>query len=266
MAWRPEASTAVGPPEPPRILVINPNSTTALTDRYATEVTSALRLLGITPVVDGLTGTGPAAIESNAEALVACASVLPQLAAMDNGYSFGIFAAFGDPGREALQEVASFPVLGITEAAAMIGQTAGAGYGVLTTMPAAVRQIEYLLAGADLGGHCAGVLASGVSVLALQHPEPVMPQLVRTARALLEGGRCDVICLGCAAMTGLEDGLSAHLGVPVVDGVKAAVGIGLGLLSSAGTAGMGSVPMSDRGARISSQPADLATEQNGARR
>ncbi len=46
-----------------------------------------------------------------------------------------------------------------------------------------------------------------------------------------------MICLGCAGFAGLEDTIRAELGVPVVDGVAAAVRlaealVGLGLTTS----------------------------------
>ena len=56
------------------------------------------------------------------------------------------------------------------------------------------------------------------------------------AEALAADG-CDAIVLGCAGMTGLAGDLRAQLGVPVIDGVAAAVKLaeaitGLGLRTS----------------------------------
>ena len=53
----------------------------------------------------------------------------------------------------------------------------------------------------------------------------------------MEHDHAEVICLGCAGMAGLEEAITSELGVPVVDGVGAAVRlaealVGLGLRTS----------------------------------
>ena len=53
----------------------------------------------------------------------------------------------------------------------------------------------------------------------------------------MELDRAEVICLGCAGMAGLEEAITSELGVPVIDGVAAAVRlaeavVGLGLKTS----------------------------------
>jgi allantoin racemase len=56
------------------------------------------------------------------------------------------------------------------------------------------------------------------------------------AKAITEDG-ADVVCLGCAGMSGVTAAITAKLGVPAVDGVAAAVAlaqalVGLGLNTS----------------------------------
>jgi allantoin racemase len=61
--------------------------------------------------------------------------------------------------------------------------------------------------------------------------------VLEQARRAVEEDHAEVICLGCAGFAGLEDAIRAELGVPVVDGVAAAVRlaeavVGLGLTTS----------------------------------
>jgi allantoin racemase len=68
--------------------------------------------------------------------------------------------------------------------------------------------------------------------------------VIRAERAVIDGrvrpaadDGADVICLGCAGMTGVTAAISAKLGVPAVDGIAAAVAlaqalVGLGLATS----------------------------------
>jgi Asp/Glu/hydantoin racemase len=60
---------------------------------------------------------------------------------------------------------------------------------------------------------------------------------VAEARRAVEADHAEVICLGCAGMAGLEEAITSELGVPVIDGIGAAVRlaeavVGLGLKTS----------------------------------
>jgi allantoin racemase len=60
---------------------------------------------------------------------------------------------------------------------------------------------------------------------------------VEQARIAVEQDHAEAICLGCAGMAGLEQAITAELGVPVIDGIGAAVRlaeavVGLGLATS----------------------------------
>ena len=70
-----------------------------------------------------------------------------------------------------------------------------------------------------------------------QDPAGAMRSIVEEARKAVEQDHAEVICLGCAGMAGLEDAITSELGVPVIDGVGAAVRfaeavVGLGLKTS----------------------------------
>ena len=68
-------------------------------------------------------------------------------------------------------------------------------------------------------------------------PEGSVRAIVEEARKAVEIDKAEVICLGCAGMAGLEEAITAEVGVPVIDGVGAAVRlaeavVGLGLKTS----------------------------------
>jgi allantoin racemase len=68
-------------------------------------------------------------------------------------------------------------------------------------------------------------------------PKDAVRAIVAEARRAVEADRAEVICLGCAGMAGLEEAITTELGVPVVDGIGAAVRlaeavVGLGLKTS----------------------------------
>jgi allantoin racemase len=53
---------------------------------------------------------------------------------------------------------------------------------------------------------------------------------LQAARLALQEDRAEVIVLGCAGMTGLDERLSAQIGAPVLDGVICALIIATGLV------------------------------------
>ena len=68
-------------------------------------------------------------------------------------------------------------------------------------------------------------------------PEGAIRGIVEQARIAVTQDHAEAICLGCAGMAGLEEAITTELGVPVVDGIGAAVRlaeavVGLGLKTS----------------------------------
>jgi allantoin racemase len=101
----------------------------------------------------------------------------------------------------------------------------------------ALAPIEQSLLTAGLWSRCAGVRASDLDVLDLEDdPDHTAIALIAQGRILLDGG-ADVLVLGCAGMGGLDERIQQELGVPVIDGVAAAVNlcevlVGLGKTTS----------------------------------
>ena len=86
---------------------------------------------------------------------------------------------------------------------------------------------------------CAGVRACDIPVLDLDSPV-ARASVAKACAAARDADGCDVLVLGCAGMSGLATELTAELGIPVVDGVAAAVQtvaalVALGLRTSSAT-------------------------------
>jgi len=134
-------------------------------------------------------------------------------------------AGFGEHGREGVRELVDVPVVDITEAAAHLACLLGRRYGVVTTLERSCGQIEDSLETAGVGRNCAVVVGTGLSVLDLgdagDQERTEAAFLAAAERACAAGA--EVLVLGCAGMTGLQRTVGEKLGIPVVDGVAAAV-------------------------------------------
>jgi len=129
-------------------------------------------------------------------------------------------------------------VVEICEASAQVAMLIARTFSVVTTLRRSVPAIEDRLKLAGLLDRCASVRASGMSTLEVDaDPGGAVRGIVEQARIAVEQDHAEAICLGCAGMAGLEQAITAELGVPVVDGIGAAVRlaeavVGLGLATS----------------------------------
>lgn len=169
---------------------------------------------------------GVSSAEGYFESFISAAAVLDVLMERGAEADAVIMAGFGEHGREGARQLLDPPVVDITEAAAMSACLIGHRFGVVTTMASTVAGIEDSLLTAGLNTRCVGVRASNIPVLDLheQAISATAETLAVESRALIDIG-ADVIVLGCAGMAGLDTALEEILGVPVVDGIGAAVGL-----------------------------------------
>lgn len=212
-----------------RIIIANVNTTQRMTDAIVLQArsvaASSTEIIGITPQF------GPESVECSYESHIAAVSVMEAIRAYDQPFDAIIQAGYGEQGREGLQELFDVPVVDITEAAAVTALFVGRTYSVVTTLDRTVPMIEDRLKLAGLSDRCASVHASGLSVLELeQDVEATTQAIVRKARYAVEVDNSEAICLGCGGMAGLAEQVAAETGVPVIDGVSAAVAIAEGLV------------------------------------
>lgn len=205
-----------------RILVVNVNTTEAITQAIAaharTVAAPGTEIVGLTPYF------GADSVEGNFESYLAAIAVMDRVLSYDQPYDAVIQAGYGEHGREGLQELLDVPVVDITDAAASTAMYLGHAYSVVTSLDRTVPLIEDRLKLSGLYDRCASVRASGLGVLELEsEPERAVAAIVEQAALAVSQDKAEVICLGCGGMAGLDEQIRQRTGVPVVDGVTAAV-------------------------------------------
>ncbi|SMH38108.1 aspartate/glutamate racemase family protein [Azospirillum agricola] len=225
-----------------RILVVNPNTTASMTARIGAAARAAAfpgtDILAVNPAM------GPASIEGYYDEALAVPGLLEEIlrhqggpngidgAGIDGaGIDGTVIACFDDVGLDAARSVAIGPVVGICEAAMQTAGLLGGRFAVVTTLHRSVPALERLAERYGVAGRCR-IRAAGVPVLALEDPGSGAVERVRAEirRAVDEDG-AESIVLGCAGMADLARALGQETGVPVVDGVSAAVKLVEGLVS-----------------------------------
>jgi allantoin racemase len=206
-----------------RILVVNPNTTASMTEkigRAARRVAlPGTEIVAVNPV------SGPASIEGFYDEARSLAGLLDIVEAHP-GMDGIVLACFDDTGLDALRCVTRAPVIGIGEAGFHMASLIATRFSVVTTLSRSVPAIEANLVRYGLASRCMRVRASDVPVLALERGDagPRARIAGEIARALAED-RAEAIVLGCAGMTDLAAAFEAEFGVPVLDGVAAAVAL-----------------------------------------
>lgn len=207
-----------------RILVANVNTTQSMTDSIAAQARQVAlpetEIVGLTPRF------GADSCEGNFESYLAAIAVMDRVLSYPEPFDAVIQAGYGEHGREGLQELLDVPVVDITEAAASTAMFLGHKYSVVTTLDRTVPLIEDRLKLAGLDARCASVRASGLAVLELEEdPERAVEAIIEQALLAVREDKAEVIVLGCGGMAGLDEEIRKRAGVPVVDGVAAAVTI-----------------------------------------
>ena len=206
-----------------KLLLVNPNTSTAMTAAMAATA-QAVAAAG-TVVVGRQPSFGPASIESHFDEAFGAAGVAEQVRlAAGEGFDAVVIACFGDPGLDAARELTAAPVIGIAEAAFHAASFVASGFSVVTTMTRTCGIAEQLVLRYGFERSCLGIHGTDIPVLALEQcGEDTVAQIEASARQALARDRSEAIVLGCGGMATLCRTLQQRLGVPVVDGVSAAV-------------------------------------------
>lgn len=204
-----------------RILIVNPNTTASMTEKAATAA-RAVAASG-TEIIAATSRMGPVSIEGHYDGALAIPGLLSELKERQADYDAAVIACFDDTGLEAARSFADVPILGLCESAVVTAGFLAQRFTVVTTLERSRVLIDNLVRRYGMGDR-AKVRASDIPVLELEDAASGAIGKLRAEieRALSEDG-AEAIVLGCAGMTDLARELQEIYGVPVVDGVAAAV-------------------------------------------
>jgi len=210
-----------------RILVINPNSTEAVT-RGIDEACAPLRIPG-GPQIDCVTlKEGPPGIETQQHVDGVVAPMLKLIKKNEKNASAFVIACYSDPGLHAIREVTKKPVLGISECGILTALTLGQKFGVIAILKQSIpRHLRYVGA-LGVTGRLAGERPVGLRVTELSNAKKTFARMVEVGAALRDTDGADVVVMGCAGMARYRKPLQDELGIPVVEPTQAAVAMAIG--------------------------------------
>ena len=210
-----------------RILVINPNSTEAVT-RGIDEALEPLRMAG-GPAIDCVTlKEGPPGVETQQHVDGVVPHLLSLVSQKEAHYSAFVIACYSDPGLHSLREATRKPVLGISECGILTALTLGQRFGVIAILKTSIpRHLRYVGA-LGVRERLAAELPVNLPVVELSNQEKTFGRMVEVGKALRDQHAADVVIMGCAGMARYRKPLQDEIGIPVVEPTQAAVSMAIG--------------------------------------
>lgn len=211
-----------------RILLVNPNTTSSMTTKAGeaarTVAGPATDILAVNP------DFGPPSIEGYYDEVFSIPGLIGEIRKHPEADAI-VIACFDDTGLDAARCATSAPVIGIGEAGFHTASLIAGKFSVVTTLSRSIPAIEHNLVRYGLASRCSGVRAAEVPVLDLEIPgSNASERISEEIRRAIAEDRAEAIVLGCAGMADLAKRLSDQHGVPVIDGVTAAVKLAEGLV------------------------------------
>ncbi len=210
-----------------RILVVNPNSTEAVTASID-EAMAPLRFPGGPEIACLTLAEGPPGVETQSHADSVIAPLCRLIAARDNEASAFVIACFSDPGLFSAREMTRKPVLGIAECGILTALTLGHRFGIISILARSVpRHLRYVGA-MGLSDRLAADLPIELGVVELADESRTLERMVAVGRSLRETHGADVVVMGCAGMACYRARLESAIGIPVVEPTQASVAMAMG--------------------------------------
>jgi allantoin racemase len=214
------------------LYVINPNSTTSVTDGIDAAL-APLRAPGMPDIRCITLQQGPAGVQTQRQIDDLISPLCARVQALEKDASAFVIACFSDPGLYSVREITSKPVLGIAECGVLTALTLGQRFGVISILQASVpRHLRYYGAmGVD--ARLAGDLPIGMGVAELSDQARTLAKMIAVGKTLREQHGADVLVMGCAGMAAFRRPLQRAVGIPVVEPTQATVSMALGRIQLA---------------------------------
>lgn len=207
-----------------KILIINPNSNAEFTKLIGECAQGAAA--ENTKILCVSAPNSPRFIETHKDEVSCAPGMIALMEKEEKNYDGFIVACTCDVNVDVLREITDKPVIGAGEASMLFALALGGTFSVIQTTEGSVQNKKELVRKFGFESRCASVRA-----IDEKGAGDIETKLLGAAKKAVETDGAEVVTLGCAGLAGLEKRLSEKLGVPVIDGVAAAVKMIEGLSS-----------------------------------
>lgn len=214
------------------VRIINPNTTASMT--AAMRLVAQQKAAVGTIVSASQPESGAVSIESHFDEAISAVGVAEEVlkGEREGDIDAYVVACFGDPGLLAARELTRAPVIGIAEAAFHLATLVSTRFSVVTTLSRTGIIAEHLLEQYGFRQHCRRIRAAEIPVLDIEHhPQTAFTRIVEECCRARDEDSIGAIVLGCGGMANMTQEISHEVGLPVVEGVTAALKLAESLVS-----------------------------------
>lgn len=203
-----------------RIVVINPNSTAAVTEGIDHALDPYRFADG--PIFECITiENGPPGIATQQHVDEAAVNVCDVVKRQGNSADAFIIACFSDPGVLVAKEITNTPVFGIGASSYAQAMLLGERFGIIAILPESTIRQKRAVRVMGVESRYAGSVPIGLGAEELQG-DHVRDRMIKAGSFLIEEHGADVLIMGCAGMADFRAAIEAALDVPVIDPSQAA--------------------------------------------
>ncbi len=203
-----------------RLLMINPNTTAAMTDKVRSLAEATLPRDWTLSAVNGR--FGPRYIASRVTFAVASHAAIDAFAAHGQDSDMVLLACFGDPGLEAIREASPVPVIGLVEASAHEASAGGQRFSIVTGGALWEPMLRESLHARGLLGQLASIrtVAPDGGMIA-RDPDGAIQLLAGACSDCIREDGAKAVILGGVGLIGLAERIAPSVGAPVICSVMA---------------------------------------------
>jgi allantoin racemase len=198
-----------------RLLIINPNTTAAMTDKVVVAARSMLP--AGTQIIPATGRFGPRYIASHASFAVAGHAALDAFAAHGSGCDAVLLACFGDPGLEALREVADCPVISLIDASCAEAGIGGRRFSIVTGGERWGPMLKEMIRARGLEPQLASIMTvapTGGEIA--KDPEGAAALLAEACRRCANEDGAEAVILGGAGLIGIASIIQPGLRMNII--------------------------------------------------
>ena len=205
----------------PHVVLINPNTNRATTERMA-EIAREAADGRFT--ITGLTAAHGVGLIATANELATAALAVTALAAKLPAPCDGvILAAFGDPGLAELRRRTRVPIAGIGEAGLLAAAEGGRRFAIATTTPGLKSSIEAMIVDLGLSDHYVGTeITEGDPAELTADPQRLETALAAAIARTIDAGAQAVVS-GGGPLAVVARRLAGRFAVPIIEPIPEAV-------------------------------------------
>ena len=201
-----------------RVLLINPNISVEMTERITQE---ARRHSDTGTEIMSVTASfGCEVIASRASFAIAAHAALDAYARHADGIDAVLLACFGDPGLEALREIATVPVFGLLDSSLKQAASKGRSFATLTAGACWTEMLDERIRLSPHGALNRGVFAINSTGLSVSRDPDGSVQSLQTALDSAIASGAEAVMLGGSALAGFAPRL-ANGKVALIDPLQA---------------------------------------------